>query len=51
MEFKNAADAYLHRQDANPAKAFLEAVEGMFGAEVAQQQRTELWNWIRKRQK
>jgi len=49
--FNAAADAYLHRGDANPAKAFLASVEAKFGAEVAERQRKELWNWIKARQK
>ena len=49
--FKAAADALLLAGDAKPAKAFLTRVEGMFGAEVAERQRRELWNWIKARQK
>jgi negative regulator of sigma E activity len=49
--FNAAADAYLHRGDANPAKEFLASVEAKFGAEVAERQRKELWNWIKARQK
>ena len=49
--FNAAADAYLHRGDSNPAKAFLASVEAKFGAEVAERQRKELWHWIKARQK
>jgi hypothetical protein len=49
--FKGAADPYLATGDKNPATAFLTRVEGMYGAEVAERQRRELWNWIKARQK
>ena len=49
--FLAAADHYLLEGDANPAKAFLASVEAKFGAEVAERQRRELWNWIKARQK
>lgn len=50
-EFKAAADTYLATGDKNAATTFVTRVEGMFGAEVADQQRRELWNWIKARQK
>ena len=49
--FQTAADSLLLAGDAKPAKAFLVRVEGIYGAEVAERQRKELWNWIKARQK
>jgi hypothetical protein len=49
QRFKSAADACLADGDTKPATAFLARVDGMFGAEVAERQRRELWNWIKAR--
>ena len=49
--FKDAADAWIHRNDPEPAKAYLALVAAECGAEVAEQQATELRNWCRKRMK
>ena len=49
--FKDAADAWIHRNDPKPAKDFLALVRAEAGDLVAEQQATELRNWCKERKK
>ena len=47
--FLDAAGGYIRGDGGKAARAFLEAVEGQFGAEEASLQRKELINWVKAR--
>ena len=47
--FKGAADAFLERGDTTLARNLIDATTARFGPVVGEQQRRELWNWIKAR--